>query len=62
LICPGGGYERLSHIYNGFNLAHWYNSIGISAFVLIPYRMHNAPCVSFAPMLLHGISKLTRSG
>jgi acetyl esterase/lipase len=38
LICPGGGYERLSHIYNGFNLAKWYNSIGVSAFVLI-YRL-----------------------
>src|SRR5688572_24929721 len=38
LICPGGGYERLSHLYNGFNLAKWYNSIGINAFVLI-YRL-----------------------
>jgi acetyl esterase/lipase len=42
LICPGGGYERLSHIYNGFNLAHWYNSIGISAFVLIYRLPHQA--------------------
>jgi acetyl esterase/lipase len=38
LICPGGGYERLSHIYNGFNMAKWYNSIGVNAFVLI-YRL-----------------------
>ena len=38
MICPGGGYERLSHIYNGFQMARWYNSIGISAFVLI-YRL-----------------------
>lgn len=38
LICPGGGYERLSHLYNGFNLAKWYNSIGVNAFVLI-YRL-----------------------
>ncbi|MDF2379832.1 alpha/beta hydrolase [Nostoc ellipsosporum NOK] len=38
LICPGGGYARLSHIYNGFNLARWYNTQGISAFVLI-YRL-----------------------
>ncbi len=38
LICPGGGYERLSYLYNGFNLAKWYNSIGINAFVLI-YRL-----------------------
>src|SRR5215510_82213 len=27
LICPGGGYERLSYIYNGFNLAKWYNAL-----------------------------------
>lgn len=38
LICPGGGYERVSYIYNGFNLARWYNTMGINAFVLI-YRL-----------------------
>jgi acetyl esterase/lipase len=38
LICPGGGYERVSYVYNGFNLAKWYNSIGVNAFVLI-YRL-----------------------
>ena len=38
LICPGGGYERLSHIYNGFQLAKWFNVAGINAFVLI-YRL-----------------------
>ena len=38
IICPGGGYERLSHIYNGFNFAKWFNSIGINVFVLI-YRL-----------------------
>lgn len=38
LICPGGGYERLSHIYNGFNFAKWFNAKGINVFVLI-YRL-----------------------
>lgn len=38
LICPGGGYERLSHLYNGFNFAHWFNAHGINAFVLL-YRL-----------------------
>lgn len=38
LICPGGGYERLSHIYNGFQFAKWFNAHGINAFVLI-YRL-----------------------
>jgi len=38
LICPGGGYERLSHIYNGFQFARWFNAHGINAFVLI-YRL-----------------------
>ncbi len=42
LICPGGGYERLSYLYNGFNLAKWYNSIGVSAFVLIYRLPHQA--------------------
>jgi acetyl esterase/lipase len=40
LICPGGGYERLSHIYNGFQFAKWFNAHGINAFVLI-YRLPN---------------------
>ena len=38
MICPGGGYERLNFLYNGFNLARWYNTIGVNAFVLI-YRL-----------------------
>jgi acetyl esterase/lipase len=38
LICPGGGYERLSHIYNGFQFARWFNAQGINAYVLI-YRL-----------------------
>lgn len=38
LICPGGGYERLSHLYNGFNFAKWLNAHGINAFVLL-YRL-----------------------
>ncbi|MGC4104429.1 alpha/beta hydrolase [Ferruginibacter sp.] len=40
LICPGGGYERVSYIYNGFNFAKWFNSLGINVFVLI-YRLPN---------------------
>ena len=38
IICPGGGYERLSHIYNGFNFAKWFNAHGINVFVLL-YRL-----------------------
>ena len=45
LICPGGGYERLSHIYNGFQIAKWYNSIGINAFVLIYRLPHQADLI-----------------
>jgi acetyl esterase/lipase len=38
LICPGGSYERLHHISNGFEYATWFNQQGINAFVLI-YRL-----------------------
>ncbi|HUS03389.1 MAG TPA: alpha/beta hydrolase [Chitinophagaceae bacterium] len=38
LICPGGGYERVSYIYNGFQFAKWFNAQGINVFVLI-YRL-----------------------
>src|ERR1051325_4129537 len=42
LICPGGGYERLAYVISGTQLAKWFNSIGISAFVL-NYRLPNSP-------------------
>ena len=42
LICPGGGYERLAYIVSGTQLAKWFNTIGISAFVL-NYRLPNSP-------------------
>lgn len=38
LICPGGGYGGVSFIYEGNDIAKWFNSLGISAFVLY-YRM-----------------------
>ena len=38
LICPGGGYERVSYIYNGYNFARWFNTLGISVYVLL-YRL-----------------------
>jgi acetyl esterase/lipase len=42
LICPGGGYERLAYIISGIQLAKWFNTIGISAFVL-NYRLPTSP-------------------
>jgi acetyl esterase/lipase len=42
LICPGGAYERLAYIASGFQLAKWFNSIGVAAFVL-NYRLPNSP-------------------
>ncbi|HJS00943.1 MAG TPA: prolyl oligopeptidase family serine peptidase [Flavobacterium sp.] len=34
IICPGGGYSHLAIEKEGFKVAKWFNSIGISAFVL----------------------------
>jgi len=42
LICPGGGYERLAYVISGIQVAKWFNSIGITAFVL-KYRLPNSP-------------------
>ncbi|MDQ3063054.1 MAG: alpha/beta hydrolase [Acidobacteriota bacterium] len=44
LICPGGGYERLAFQISGMQLAKWFNTLGISAFVL-NYRLPNSPDV-----------------
>lgn len=46
LICPGGGYERLSYIYNGLNFARWYNTLGINVFVLINRLPHQADLIN----------------
>jgi len=42
LICPGGGYHHLAYLQSGYSLAKWYNTHGISAFVL-NYRLPNQP-------------------
>jgi acetyl esterase/lipase len=38
LICPGGGYSILAFDLEGTEIAEWFNSIGVSAFVL-KYRV-----------------------
>ncbi|OFY61893.1 MAG: pectin acetylesterase [Bacteroidetes bacterium RBG_13_42_15] len=42
LICPSGGYHHLTYQLGGFQLAKWFNTIGMNAFVLI-YRLPNSP-------------------
>lgn len=42
LICPSGGYEKLTYNIAGFQFAKWFNTLGINAFVLI-YRLPNSP-------------------
>ncbi len=42
LICPGGGYHRVTYDLGGFQLAKWFNTMGVSAFVLV-YRLPNSP-------------------
>lgn len=42
LILPGGGYQRLAYIISGTQLATWFNSMGVSAFVL-NYRLPTSP-------------------
>ncbi len=38
IVCPGGGYSHLAIDHEGKQIAEWFNSIGISAFVL-KYRL-----------------------
>lgn len=42
LICPPGGYKKLTYNIAGIQLAKWFNTMGINAFVLI-YRLPNSP-------------------
>jgi len=42
LILPSGGYAKLTYNLGGIQLAKWFNTQGITAFVLI-YRLPNSP-------------------
>lgn len=42
IICPGGGYERLAYVIGGIQLAKWFNTLGVNAFVL-NYRLPTSP-------------------
>ena len=44
LIIPGGGYVKLAYQISGFQLAKWFNTIGINAFVLF-HRFPQSPDV-----------------
>ncbi|MEL7499206.1 MAG: alpha/beta hydrolase [Planctomycetota bacterium] len=49
VVCPGGGYNILAIEHEGIDIAQWFNSIGVTAFVLryrIPRRtetIHKEP-------------------
>jgi acetyl esterase/lipase len=42
LILPSGGYQKLTYILGGIQIAKWFNILGINAFVL-KYRLPNSP-------------------
>lgn len=44
LIIPGGGYARLAYQISGFQLAKWFNTMGVTAFVL-NHRLPQSPDV-----------------
>lgn len=44
IICPGGGYRILAYEWEGTDIAKWFNSKGITAFVL-KYRLPDASSV-----------------
>jgi acetyl esterase/lipase len=42
VIFPGGGYARLAYEISGFQIAKWFNTMGVSAFV-VKYRLPDSP-------------------
>jgi acetyl esterase/lipase len=42
IICPGGGYERISYQWEGVEVAKWLNTHGIAA-IILKYRLPNSP-------------------
>src|SRR5690606_33891610 len=51
VIFPGGGYVRLAIEHEGYDIARWFNSLGVSAFV-VKYRMQE---YGFPAPLLDGL-------
>lgn len=47
IICPGGGYNILAIDLEGYDVARWLNSLGITAFVL-HYRVPENPAGALA--------------
>jgi len=43
IICPGGGYARLSYSLEGTDIASYFNSIGVAALIL-KYRLPSSEC------------------
>ncbi|MEX2285772.1 MAG: alpha/beta hydrolase [Planctomycetaceae bacterium] len=47
IVCPGGGYAGLAMSYEGHDVADWFNTFGVTAFVLqyrhAPRYQHPAP-------------------
>src|SRR4051794_10271741 len=50
VILPGGGYGALAMTYEGLDVADWFGSFGVTAFVL-KYRMHGTGHMHPIPML-----------
>src|SRR3954463_7509568 len=50
IILPGGGYGHLAITYEGHDVADWFNSFGVTAFVL-KYRMHATGHMHPVPMM-----------
>lgn len=49
VICPGGGYQHLASEYEGHDVAEWFNTFGVTGFVL-RYRL--APEYHFPAQML----------
>lgn len=47
IICPGGGYHYVVYDWEGTDIAKWYNSKGITAFVL-KYRLPNSKSIKMS--------------
>ena len=41
VICPGGGHRNLAIEHEGYDIAKWFNNIGVAGFVL-KYRLARA--------------------
>ncbi|MCE1199055.1 MAG: alpha/beta hydrolase [Marinilabiliales bacterium] len=60
VICPGGGYKHYAYLSSGTQVAKWFNTMGVSAFVLISRLPHSPDLIERSSVPLQDAQRAMR--